>query len=148
MRLIIAMAAFAGLMACSPQDVVSNAHPGRSSAHFDDYPTRLFDIFESTCSSPAQNFLKRGEHVYECREYLPPRPTAAAILGYDGYPEDLPQLVIRFSASQETPGYQVDAELFLNVPQRGGQAIRVVPADPRINRRMTRLLKKAGGTPR
>ncbi|MDP5216376.1 hypothetical protein Q5Y75_04020 [Ruegeria sp. 2205SS24-7] len=131
------------LAACAPQDVV----PGKSSARFNEYPTQLFDIFELACDGPAYTFNRPGKDVYECRELLPPPEAAATILAYDGYPEDLPQLVIRFSASQSAPGYVVDAELFLNVPQKEGLAQRVVPGDPRINRKMSSLLRMAGGVP-
>ncbi|MEX0349561.1 MAG: hypothetical protein AB3N15_09050 [Paracoccaceae bacterium] len=112
-----------------------------------EYPTQLFDVFETACNGPAYTFTRVSKDVYECRELLPPPEAAATILTYDGYPEDLPQLVIRFSASDATPGYLVDAELFLNVPQKEGLPQRVVPGDPRINRRMSRLLSMAGGVP-
>lgn len=137
----LAIAAF--IAACTPQNVV----PGKTSAHFLDYPTQLFDVFESACDGPAYTFNRPDKDTYECRELLPPQEAAATILTYDGYPEDLPQLVVRFIATEAEPGYTVDAELFLNVPQIRGQAKRVVPGDPRISRKMSRLLQKAGGVP-
>ncbi|MFA3915432.1 hypothetical protein [Ruegeria hyattellae] len=143
MKRIGSILALALLTACAPQDVV----PGKSSARFMEYPTQLFDVFEAACTGPAYTFSHTGKEVYECRELLPPPEAAATILAYDGYPEDLPQLVIRFVATEDAPGYVVDAELFLNVPQKEGLAQRVVPGDPRINRRMSRLLRMAGGAP-
>lgn len=143
MKPILVATFFTILTACATQDLV----PGKNAAHFDQYPTRLFNVFETACSGPEHTFNRPSDDVYECRELLPPPATAAAILQYDGYPEDLPQLVIRFIAQSQDPGYRVDTELFLNVPRRSGAALRVIPSDPRISRRMSRLLRAAGGEP-
>ena len=131
------------LAGCATQDIVA----GSSKARFGSYPTRLFNAFENACTGPEHTFRKTDGDVYECRELLPPPVTAAAILQYDGYPEDLPELVIRFIATEDVSGFLVNTELFLNVPQKEGAPLKVIPSDPRISRRMARLLEAAGGEP-
>ncbi|SEK06832.1 hypothetical protein SAMN05444007_1179 [Cribrihabitans marinus] len=128
---------------CVAQDV----GPVAPSARFEDPPTRFLEAFEASCIGPAREFRELSTGALECREFMAPAATAAAIVEYDGYPQDLPQLVIRFLASEDAPGYRVDSELFLNVPQRTGLARRIAPSDPRITRQINRLYRAAGGEP-
>lgn len=128
---------------CSTQNVV----PDNGKARFASYPDSLISAFQSACSGPAQTFTRPSHDAVECREYLPPEPTAAIILTYDGTPEDLPQLVIRFRTRADSPGYVVENEVFLNVPQKNGDPLHVIQRDARLNRVVGKLYKRAGGTP-
>ncbi|WP_146345553.1 hypothetical protein [Falsiphaeobacter marinintestinus] len=131
------------LGACTTQDVDVTS----SKARFTSYPTDLLAAFESACMGPAQTFSAPGPDLVECREYLPPEPTAAIILNYDGTPEDLPQLVIRFRTLADTPGFVVENDVYLNVPQKAGTEIQVRHYDTRLHRTLEELYKRAGGVP-
>lgn len=131
------------LGACTTQDV-EKAH---SKARFASYPTDLLAAFESACTGPAQTFSSPAPDLVECREYLPPEPTAAIILNYDGTPENLPQLVIRFHTTADAPGYVVQNDVYLNVPQKEGNEIQVRHYDTRLHRTLEELYKRAGGVP-
>lgn len=121
--------------------------PPSSRARFPTYPTDLLAAFESACSGPAQSFSAPAPDLVECRELLPPEPTAAIILGYNGTPEKLPQLVIRFRTRADEPGFLVENDVYLNVPQKTGQDIQVRQYDTRLHRTLSQLYEKAGGTP-
>ena len=129
--------------ACAPQDVVAPS----GKARFAEYPESLIEAIQATCTGPAQTFSRPDRNSVECREYLPPEPTAAIILTYDGTPQDLPQLVIRFDTRADAPGYLVENNVFLNVPQKQGKPRRVSQVDGRVNRKLDDLYRRAGGVP-
>ncbi|SFT83786.1 hypothetical protein [Sedimentitalea nanhaiensis] len=129
--------------ACSPQDMVETT----GKARFADYPDSLLDALEAACDGPAQNFVRPAPDSVECREFLPPKPTAAIILSYDGTPEHLPQLVIRFQTRPDAPGYVVQNQVFLNVPQKHGAPLHVRQDDPKLNRELAELYRRTGGIP-
>ena len=131
------------LGACATQDVA----PPSGKARFNAYPDALYAAFESACSGPAQTFSRPEAGVVECREFLPPEPTAAIILNFDGTPEKLPQLVIRFRTRKDDPGYLVENDVYLNVPQKSGGPIEVRQNDSRLLRRLDTLYRRAGGVP-
>ncbi|WP_333685178.1 hypothetical protein [Pontibaca methylaminivorans] len=120
--------------------------PG-SRARFDSYPHLLFTAVEMACSSPAQHFQRPERDRVECREYLPPEPTAALILMHDGTPEDLPQVVMRFDTRAEASGWLVENDLFVNVPRRGTTALELRDAEAPPRRTLHRLYRDAGGRP-
>jgi hypothetical protein len=131
------------LCGCATQDAALSSGKARFSA----YPDTLIAAFESACAGPAQSFGQPTSDVVECREYLAPEPTAAIILTYDGTTEDLPQLVIRFRTQQSSPGYLVENDVFLNVPQKSGPPRIVRQNDPRMDRALAALYERAGGVP-
>lgn len=126
---------------CATQDIAQQT----GKARFDTYPARLFSAFESTCQAPADTFLQKSKNHVQCRSYLPPETTAAAILRYDGITEDLPQLVFNANAIRDSQGYLVEIEGFLNVPQRSGPPRKVVYVSPGISKSMKKVLISAGG---
>lgn len=128
---------------CTTQDIVAS----NAKARFAAYPDSLVEALESACAGPAQTFLRPTPDSIECREYLPPEPTAAIILTYDGIPSDLPQLVIRFKTQSDTQGYLVENDVYLNVPQKSGAPLHVRQQDPRLNRVVKALYRRAGGVP-
>lgn len=131
------------LAACTTQDV----GPDSDTARFSDYPTQLFEAFESACSEPSQNFVRHSPDLIECREYLPPRETAAIILSYDGTPEKLPQIVFRFRTSRDANSYLVRNDVYLDVPQKSGVSRQVAQRDRRFTRMMSELYRRTGGVP-
>ncbi len=132
-----------GIGACATQDVVG----GSGRARFSDYPDSLVAALESACGEPAQTFARPAPDTVECREYLPPKETAAIILTYDGTPEDLPQLVIRFQTSRDGTGFLVQNRVFLNVPRLHGAPLQVPQSAPALNRALDVLYLRAGGMP-
>ncbi len=134
---------FVVLGACATQDVVSSS--GR--AFFSEYPDTLMAAVESACVLPTQSFSRPEPGVVECRKLLSPDATAAVILSYDGTPEALPELVIRFRASPEEAGYLVENDVFLNVPQKTGLARVVRTPDARLSRTLRSLYVRSGGRP-
>lgn len=142
MRLPLILALL-GLAGCATQDVV----PSSGKARFTEYPNALIDAFESACEGPAQSFNRPGPDVVECREFLPPKTTAAIILSFDGTPEDLPELVIRFRTQIDEPGYLVQNDVFLHVPQRDGNPLQVRKPDAKLARTLDALYVRAGGVP-
>ncbi|WP_377187598.1 hypothetical protein [Ruegeria meonggei] len=131
------------IVACTPQDMP----PPSRSAQFETYPKRLFETFETDCNGPAERFEKTGNRVFECSELLPPNATAFLILTYDGYPQDLPESVMRLTSTKTRSGYRVDAELFFNVPQRSGPAIRVPVESKTLDKALSALYRDMGGSP-
>jgi hypothetical protein len=107
----------------------------------------LIEAFKSACSGPAQSFHRPEPDLYECREYLPPEPTAAIILNFDGTPEDLPQLVIRFRTRPDGTDFLVQNDVFLKVPQKTGVPLQVRQNDQRMLRTLNLLYRRAGGVP-
>jgi len=131
------------IVACTPQDV---PHPSRS-AQFDEYPKRLFKTFEIQCDGPGEQFENIGNRVFECTELLPPEPTAFLILNYDGYPQDLPTSVMRMTSTKNSSGYHVEAELYFHVPQRDGSAVQVPVESKVLDKALSTLYRKMGGSP-
>lgn len=143
-RMALSLVAISALFpACAPQDMGELSGKARFAA----YPDSLISALESACTGPAQTFLRPTPDSIECREYLPPEPTAAIILTYDGTPSDLPQLVIRFRTQKDAPGYVVRNDVFLNVPQKTGADLQVRQQDARLNRVVAALYRRAGGVP-
>ncbi|MEY8831267.1 hypothetical protein AB9K34_23080 [Sedimentitalea sp. XS_ASV28] len=128
---------------CAPQDMGATT----AKARFATYPDSLISALQSACEGPAQTFARPTRDSIECREYLPPDPTAAIILTYDGVPDDLPQLVIRFQTRKDATGYLVENDVYLNVPQKSGPPLHVYQRDPRLNRVVAALYRRSGGTP-
>ncbi len=131
--------------ACAPQhDVVSSGQ-----ARFSEFPEPLYAAVQAACAGPAQSFSRPEPGIIECRELLSPDVTAAVILGLDGTIEDLPELVIRFSATEALDGigYMVKNDIFLNVPRKDASTARVGLEDRRMSRTINALYRKAGGTP-
>lgn len=131
------------IVACTAQDVPV---PTRS-AQFQDYPKRLFDTFEVSCSGPGEQFERIGAQVFECTELLPPDTTAYLILNYEGYPQDLPQSVMRLTSTKNTAGYRIDAEVFFNVPQRTGPPVQVPVESKTLDKALSALYQAMGGSP-
>lgn len=131
------------LTGCETQDMVAS----NAKARFASYPDSLVAALESACEGPAQTFLRPTQDSIECREYLPPEPTAAIILSYDGITTDLPQLVIRFQTRKDAPGFLVENDVYLNVPQKSGAPLHVRQQDPRLNRVVNALYRRSGGVP-
>ncbi|MFY9211794.1 MAG: hypothetical protein WAO69_11750 [Aestuariivita sp.] len=131
------------LAACAPQDMGNSS----GKARFSEYPQPLFDAFRDSCTGPARAFRSTGPNTAECRELMPPRVTAAFILEYTGITEDLPRLVIRFRAEQDTGSYLVSNDVFVNVPQRSGGPRQVPFVDPQLRRQLDVLYRNAGGVP-
>lgn len=131
------------LAGCATQDVVVSS----GKARFADYPDSLIKEVQAVCSRPAQTFSRPDRDSMECREYLPPKPTAAIILAYDGNPQDLPQLVVRFQTRADTPGYLVQNDVFLLVPQKQGAPLRIRQTDADLSRMLNALYTRAGGVP-
>lgn len=109
------------IVACTPQDMP--------------LPTR------------SAQFEKVGNRVFECQEFLPPDTTAFLILNYDGYPQDLPKSIMRMTSTKNTTGYRVDAELFFNVPQKQGPAVKVPVESKALDQALGALFQKMGGSP-
>ena len=129
--------------ACTTQDMVSC----NGKARFSEYPDSLFFALKSACDGPAQTFARPSENTVECREYLPPEPTASIILTYDGVPDRLPQLVISFQTEPDSPGYLVENDVYIDVPQKSGPSLQVRQKDARMNRILNDLYRSSGGVP-
>lgn len=142
MRRLIALCLVA-LTGCATQDIAVSS----GKARFASYPTSLIDAFETACTGPAQQFSRIDANLVECREHLPPEPTAMLILSYDGTTEDLPQLVIRFKTTPNASGYVVENDVFVIVPQKTGEQLRVYPDDKHLLRSLDALYRRAGGVP-
>ncbi len=131
------------LGACTSPDM---GKPG-GKARFETYPGELFAAFETACESPAQMFVRPTPRQVECREFLPPEETAAIILGFDGTPTDLPQLVIRFTALPVRQGFEVQNDVFLNVPQKTGPPLEVRQHETQFQHSLAKLYQRFGGAP-
>ena len=138
---LIGLLGFVVLCGCATQDVALSS----GKARFPDYPDRLLEAFQAACEGPTQSFTRPTQDVVECREFLPPEPTAAIILQYDGTLDDLPELVIRFRTETSAPGYVVSNNVFLNVPQKSGEVLEVRIASDRLQDRFDDLYRRAGG---
>ena len=142
MRLILVVLVVV-VVACTAQDVAVSS----GMARFSEYPDDLIAAFKAACEGPAQSFDEPAPGLFECSEYLPPEPTAAIILNFDGTPEDLPVLVIRFRTTQEPESYLVENDVFLRIPQRDGKVLQVRSPDPELNRVLDQLYVLSGGVP-
>ncbi|KUJ86242.1 hypothetical protein AVO45_02875 [Ruegeria marisrubri] len=143
MRALWSLSVMAVLAACTSQDV---GGPARSAA-FPEFPENLFAAFEAACADPGQEFRRVEKGTFECRQLLPPETTAYLILNFDGYPQKLPESVIQLSSTQTAQGYQVDADMFLLVPQKSGRILKIAVKSPTLDRKLARLYRVAGGTP-
>lgn len=139
----ICIALIVVLAGCATQDAVLST--GR--ARFTEFPETLYSAFKASCEGPAQTFRRPERGFAECRELLPPEATAAVILGYDGTIDDLPELVIRFSTTKQSPDFIVENDIFLNVPQKNAKDVQVRMPDPRVSRTIDTLYRRAGGVP-
>ncbi|WP_246043966.1 hypothetical protein [Ruegeria sediminis] len=133
----------AAIVACTPQ------HEGISSrsAQFSEFPADLFTAFEAACNDPGEEFRRISQTSTECRQLLSPETTAYLILNFDGYPQKLPKSVMQLSSVKNQGGYQVDADMFLLIPQKSGRTLKVAIESPTLDRKLTRLYQVAGGTP-
>lgn len=129
--------------ACAPQEDAGSTGQARFSA----FPDGLYDAFRAACEGPAQVYQRPRRGFAECRELLPPDMTASIILGYGGTIEDLPELVIRFTTTEDGTQYLVRNDIFLNVPQKDADALQVRMPDPRLSRTIDALYRRAGGEP-
>lgn len=134
---------FAGLGACAAQDSALSSHTAR----FPTRPDKLYEALEESCTKPAHVFVRPASDIYECREYLDPENTAAAILLYDGTTGDLPQIVLRLSEQPDGGEYLVHFEAFLNVPQKSGTPVHVVFPSHSYDRQVASLFRVSGGVP-
>ncbi|MEX0307699.1 MAG: hypothetical protein AB3N12_09965 [Ruegeria sp.] len=91
--------------------------------------------------------MKTSAGSFECRETLSPEATAYLILNFDGYPQNLPQIVTRLSSIKNQAGYRVDADLFFLVPQKSGKTLRIPIESEELDRDFSRLYADYGGTP-
>ncbi|MCR9127781.1 MAG: hypothetical protein NXH82_16915 [Rhodobacteraceae bacterium] len=121
--------------------------PPSGAARFSDYPESLFAAFRSECEGPEAQMIEVGRDTLECRRYMPPDLTAGVILRHNGTLDDLPRLVIRFSARPDRPGYLALTEYFLRVPQADGTTRKVSQDSARLHRRIQRVYRRAGGVP-
>lgn len=142
MRLPVLLAPIV-LLACT----VPTAEPPSGMARFPEYPQALFDAFRESCTGPARDFVVTDRNSVECRELMPPDLTASVLLAFDGMLEDLPRVVVRFRAEPRPPGYLVSNEVFVNVPQREGDAVRLLFTDPRLRCEVAAFYIRAGGVP-
>ncbi|MFD1194360.1 hypothetical protein ACFQ3C_06735 [Seohaeicola saemankumensis] len=119
-------------------------------ASFTQAPDGLFDALAATCDGPAERVLRPAANVVECRMLMPPQATAGAILRYGGTIDDLPESVIRLSSERVIEGAQtrhiLSAASFMAVPLAGGGTLHVVYPDPRMDKKVLRLLERLGGT--
>ncbi|EEE36618.1 lipoprotein, putative [Rhodobacteraceae bacterium KLH11] len=142
-RLFSLLPVLALIVACTSQE----APPASRSAQFPGYPQNLFNSFKTDCAGPGDKYVKTGTGTFECRETLSPEATAYLILSFDGYPQNLPQIVTRLSSTKNQSGYRVDAELFFLVPQKSGKTLRIPIESADLDRDFSRLYSNYGGTP-
>ena len=116
-------------------------------ARFPEFPGHLYRALEESCSEPAQKYQRFSRNHAECREYLEPEATAAIILSYDGTPEDLPQLIMRFKSWADGQEFLLRTDAYLNVPQKSGGPIHVVFPSGQFNRTLKQLYRLSGGVP-
>lgn len=115
-------------------------------AYFVTPPDALLDALPQICRAPTQRILRPAAGVIECRMLLPPEATAGAILRYGGTIAQLPESVIRLRLESQGEGYVLAVTNYLEVPRAGGDVLRVFFPDPRIARRVARVMVELGGT--
>lgn len=128
---------------CVTQDVAQISHRAR----FAEYPENLLESVESACSEPSDSFSRPDDQTIECRTYLDPRETAVAIMAYEGTLDDLPRLVLQFHVEPDEPGYLVQFDSYLNVPQKTGAPLRVFYRNPTVTHTVNKIMRVAGGVP-
>ncbi|KIC43462.1 hypothetical protein RA27_05680 [Ruegeria sp. ANG-R] len=143
MRLFSLVSVLAFIVSCTSQETP----PASRSAQFTGYPQNLFSSFKTDCAGPGDKYVKTATGSFECRETLPPEATAYLILSFDGYPQNLPQIVTRLSSTKNQAGYRVDADMFFLVPQKSGDTLRIPIESEELDRVFSRLYTKYGGTP-
>lgn len=134
---------FAVLGACTTHSSGSNTYVAR----FQAYPAEMMAAVKEVCSEPAQIYRRLSRDLAECREFLAPDLTAAAILQYDGTTKKLPQLVLRFSTWQDGQAHLFKTEAYLNVPQKTGGEVHVVFPSPGLDRQIAAAYRSVGGIP-
>ena len=132
---------------CTPINGEADPVDGRTEARFTERPDHLFSALEETCVKPADTFVRKSPNLVQCRTFLPPKPTAAIILSYDGTIKDLPELVVQLSGQTDSGSYVLENSYFLNVPQLSGTTVHVRQGDRRVERSMISLMRAAGGVP-
>lgn len=132
---------------CTPINGEADPVDGRTEARFTERPAHLFAALEETCTEPADTFVRKSPDLVQCRTFLPPKPTAAIILSYDGTIKDLPELVVQLSGQIDADSYVLENSYFLDVPQLRGPTLQVRQGDRRVERRMISLMRAAGGVP-
>ncbi|MGI9370849.1 MAG: hypothetical protein ACR2O2_18635 [Ruegeria sp.] len=130
-------------VACTTQDV----GPVSRSAQFPEFPKDLFDAFKAACADPSEEFSQINRKSRECRQFLPPEATAYLILNFDGYPQKLPQSVMRLTATENQSGFRVDADMYLTVPQKDGSTLKVPVESKALDKKLSQLYRVSGGTP-
>lgn len=143
MRLFSLLSIMALIVSCTSQETP----PASRSAQFTGYPQKLFNSFKTDCAGPGDSYVKTSAGSFECRETLSPEATAYLILNFDGYPQNLPQIVTRLSSIKNQAGYRVDADLFFLVPQKSGKTLRIPIESEELDRDFSRLYADYGGTP-
>ncbi len=143
MRLISLLTIVGLIVSCTAQETPE----GSRSAQFAGYPQSLFNSFKTDCAGPGDKYIKNAASSFECRETLSPEATAYLILNFNGYAQDLPQIVTRLSSTKNQAGYRVDADLFFLVPQKDGSTLRIPIESEELDRDFSRLYTDYGGTP-
>ncbi|WP_144389823.1 hypothetical protein [Phaeobacter sp. 22II1-1F12B] len=70
-----------------------------------------------------------------------------AIMAYEGILDDLPRLVLQFHVEPDEPGYLVQFDSYLNVPQKTGAPLRVFYRNPTVTQTVNKIMRVAGGVP-
>ncbi|SDW37830.1 hypothetical protein SAMN05444358_101670 [Ruegeria halocynthiae] len=143
MRLFSLLTILVVIVSCTSQE----SPPASRSAQFTGYPQNLFNSFKTDCAGPGDKYIKTAAGSFECRETLSPEATAYLILSFDGYPQNLPQIVTQLKSTKNQAGYRVDAELFFLVPQKNGSTLRIPIESEQLDRDFSRLYTDYGGTP-
>lgn len=143
MRVLFMLPLLALIVSCTAQETPFASR----SAQFPEYPESLFNTFKTDCAGPGDSYIKTGANSFECRETLPPEATAYLILSFDGYPQNLPQIVTRLSSTKNQTGYRVDADLYFLVPQKNGRTLRIPVESKDLDQDFSRLYSNFGGTP-
>lgn len=135
--------ALALIVSCTTQE----DPPASRSAQFAEYPKQMFNSFQTDCAGPGEDYVRTGKSSFECRAQLSPDATAFLILTFDGYPQNLPQIVTRLSSTKNQLGYRVDADLYFRVPQQDGKTLRIPVDSKTLDQDFGHLYARYGGTP-
>jgi hypothetical protein len=116
-------------------------------AYYPNTPTELFTAVAEACLESTQRLERPSDSIVECHEALSPDLSAKAILRYDGKPDQLPELIIRFTSTKDATGYLVENQVFISVVQKDG-VTKLVPLEtPNTSANVARLFKRTGGEP-
>ena len=96
-------------------------------------------------AGPTQEFTASGQTRVECREYLPAETSAAVTLRFNGRPDALPKLIIRYDTSPQNGGYLVKNQIFLDVPQKSGADRIFLQTDAALVSQVSTLYQRTGG---